>query len=205
MTADQLKSVYDAIVTHPKYLAGITYGKPRKGHDEGTVANHLIDLDENLKRLVGLITLDEYWKLRILIHVHDTFKKWSKRDVPIDQHNSHASMAADFLAQQLPLGEGHRGENEDLIKMVQWHDENFALWKKMKRNGDYPHDRFQGRVLSIRDIELFLMFTILDGYTPAKMALADQEKPEKLRWFVDEVNRHRPVPRAYQALTVFGL
>lgn len=191
------ESVFLNIVSHPKYARGITYGKPRRGHAEGTVANHLKDLDANLDRIRGTIDDNWFWKLKILIHVHDTFKKWATHDCPIDDHNSHASLARDFLSKFI--------EDDDLLKMVQWHDENYALWKQMKKTGHYNEARLKSRVLSIVELELFLTFTVIDGYTPSKMALGTEETPEKLRWFIEEVSKHRKVPYAHMVLELFGL
>jgi len=196
--------VFQKIIADPRYAEGITYGKPRKGHQEGVVRAHLAELDSNLRRIWDMLAFDELWKLSILIHTHDTFKKWSARDVPIDQLNSHASLARNFLAEFLTEG---NPEHQDLLAMVQWHDENFALWKQMKKTGDYDHERLLKRVVEgIHDIELFLMFTLIDGHTQSKMALADQEKPEKIRWFYEQVASYRgTMPRFEMAMEMFGL
>jgi hypothetical protein len=200
ITLNEQASLQDtlyAIIQHPKYLEGITYGKPRKGHQEGTVSKHIVELEQNLLRVQPLVSSEEFWKLRILIHTHDSLKYCSSRDCAIDDHNSHASLAKEFLAGFI--------QDEDLLSMVQWHDENFALWKQARKKGEFDRERLQSRVLAIKDIELFLIFTIIDGFTASKMGLADKEKPEKLRWFVDQVNASRPVQRAYRALEAFGL
>jgi hypothetical protein len=194
-----LQNTFYAITRHPKYQEGITYGKPRRGHQEGTVEQHIVELESNLETVFGsgrIFSID-FWKLRILIHVHDAFKLWATRDSSIDDHNSHASLAKAFLAEFT--------QDEDLLAMVQWHDENFALWKQARCKGEYDQERLKSRVLAIRDIELFLIFTILDGFTASKMSLAAEEEPEKLRWFVNQVNRFRPVPLAYRVLEVFGI
>ena len=196
---NQFETILLAVLSHPTYAKGITYGKPRRGHAEGTVSNHLKDLDANLDRVRNaiIITDDWFWKLKILIHVHDTLKLWAIRDCPIDDLNSHASLARDFLSKFT--------SDLDLLDMVQWHDENYALWKQMKKTGHYNEDRLRSRVLSIVDMDLFLIFTILDGYTPSKMALGNEETPEKLRWFIEEVSKHRNVPYARMVLELFGL
>jgi hypothetical protein len=185
------------IQADPRYLEGVEYGKPRKGHQEGTIKAHIADLEANLDRLSDVVTPEEYWKLKILIHTHDTMKKFAVSNSPIDDINSHASLATEFLREFV--------EDTDLLAMVQWHDENFALWKQMKFKGKYNQDRLFKRVMFIKDIELFLIFTLLDGFTPSKMALADKEKPEKIRWFVQEVSQYRELPRMEMVLGLFNL
>lgn len=82
--------------------------------------------------------------------------------------------------------------------MVQYHDEGLALYLQMQSGGKYSVKRLTERVLMIDDMELFLMFTLIDGCTPSK-------DPGKIRWFVDEVNRHIKTPRVYEALELFGI
>lgn len=195
------KSMFEAIIAHPKYAQGILYGKPRRGHSEGSVQLHIQELDQNLERMKQTVLLspDEFWKLRVLIHVHDTFKKWATRDCPIDDVNSHATLARKFLSEFTA--------DLDLLRMVQWHDENFALWKQFKKNDNYDHKRLEERTLKIEELDLFVMFTIIDGCTLSKMELADKERPDKLRWFVEELNTYEGVqiPSSFLALEAFNL
>lgn len=192
-----LQDTFLRILSNERYSQGVEYGQPRKGHSEGSVKNHIIELEKNLHTLCHLLTEDERWKLLILIHVHDTFKLWATRDAPIDDLNSHATLACAFLAEFT--------DDKDLLNIVQWHDENFVHWKQMRKKGHYNLERLKERVLTIQDLELYLFFTLIDGFTEGKMSLAAKEKPEKLRWFIDEVNKYRKTPRMYQALEIFGL
>lgn len=185
------QEIHWQVISDPRYLEGVTYGKPRTGHAEGTVANHLVDLDANLERIKLLLTEDEYWKLKVIIHVHDTFKLWAKRDVAIDDPRSHASLAKDFLSRFTP--------NEDLLRMVQYHDEGFALWKQWEAKGSYNQARMQNNILTIRDMDLFLIFCMLDGYTPSK-------DHEKICWWIKEVESLRVCSsKVHAALAEFGL
>lgn len=185
-----LERIFDMVLADPRYETGVTYGKPRTGHAEGTVANHLEQLEANLGKMEPMLTGAEYIALRILIHVHDTFKYWAKRDSAILDPNSHASLARAFLAEFT--------HDEDLLNMVQYHDENFALWKQFETKGRYNKKRFEKLIVLIPDMTLFLFFTILDGYTPSK-------EHERIRWFVDEVNKYVNTPRVYDALSLFSI
>ena len=70
--------------------------------------------------------------------------------------------------------------------------------------GKYNEERLLRNVIQgIVDINLFLLFTIIDGYTPSKQAEAVQAP---VRWFVKEVEEHRVVSAAVRsALLEFGL
>ncbi len=183
--------VLKKVLADERYSTGVAYGKPRTGHAEGNVANHLVQLEENLARLTPLLSQREVDQLRVLVHVHDTFKYWARRDSAIEDPRSHASLAAAFL--------GELAVDSDTVRIVQYHDEGYALWKQAERRGDYDHERFKKNVGSIKDIAIFLFFTLLDGCTPSK-------EHERIRWFVDEVARVRVVPeRVYRALELFGV
>lgn len=185
-----LADVFAKIIADPRYSTGVTYGKARTGHAEGSVSNHLVQLDKNLWHISQLLSAQEFVKLRILIHVHDTFKYWAKKNSAIEDPKSHASLARAFLAEFT--------DDQDLLYMVQYHDENFALWKQVEAKGRYNKARFEKLIVLITDMTLFLFFTIIDGYTPSK-------QHERIRWFVDEVNKVVNTPRVYEALEEFGI
>ncbi len=185
------------IMADPRYEAGLLYGVPRKGHSEGTVGKHLVDLQCNLikMRTGGIVDIeeDEYWKLLLLIHIHDIMKYCCKHDSPIIDPQSHASLARKFLAEF--------SDDEDLQNIVQAHDENLALWQQQKSRGNYRADRLEERIIDkIKDIELLLLFQIIDGFTDGKT-----DNRPMLRWFVDQVNCYVATPRVYKALELFGL
>jgi hypothetical protein len=189
--SQQLAETFALITADPRYKEGIAYGKPRTGHPEGRVVDHIKQLDANLDKLVPLLSSEEFFKLRILIHVHDSFKHVAKRDSAIEDPWSHASLAREFLAEF--------SDDEDLLRMVQYHDLGFALWKQFEAKGKYSYDRLESSILSrMQDVELFLLFTIIDGFTPGK-------DHTKIRWFIDEVNKYRKTPRAYEAMAIFGI
>jgi hypothetical protein len=174
-----MKKAIEAILADPRYLKNIEYGEPRSGHPEGKVKVHIADLEANLEKLRERgISDDEYWKLKFMIHVHDTFKAEAAEDVRILDPRSHASLARKYA--------GHFTEDADLLNMIQFHDENFALWNQFDRSGSYDMRRFQKLLDTIRDWDLFLMFVIIDGSTAGK-------DRSKLEWFIREVRKHKPV------------
>src|SRR5919197_996276 len=118
-----MREIITQIISDPRYLEIVEYGEPRSGHPEGKVKYHIAELAENLEKLAQHgISEEQYWKLKFLIHVHDTFKAESIPESPIISPNSHASLARKFAAEFIA--------DEDLLNIIQFHDVNFALWKQ---------------------------------------------------------------------------
>lgn len=192
-----MQDVLEKIKEDPRYVEGLAYGKPRQGHEEGSVENHISELEKTLEMIKGFLVDDEYWKLKVLIHVHDSFKLEGKRrtnnhQVSLVDPNSHASLAAGFLREFL--------NDDDLIDIVQYHDEGHAIWKKMQATGRIDEKRLKERVFQkIKNMDLYLIFTVVDGFTESKM------KDRSPRWFVDLVNRYLETPRVYRVLDFLGI
>lgn len=165
-------ATFHAITSDPRYLSNLDWGEPRRGHPEGTVRAHVVELERNLKRLRRRLSAEDCEKLRLLIHVHDTFKPEAKSGVPIGDPRSHASLARAFLAEFC--------DDADLLAMVQFHDEPFALWQQMMNKGACNPDRLNALIDAIQDWNLFLAFLIVDGCTAGKDRGA-------LHWFFGEV------------------
>lgn len=172
-----MKEVVARITSDPRYQKNIEYGEPRSGHPEGKVKYHIAEVEGNLEKLVTRgISRQQYWKLKLLIHVHDTFKAEAVPDSPILSPTSHASLARRFASEFI--------DDPDLLNMIQFHDENYALWKQYAATGSYDLQRFENLLNTIRNWDLFLMFIIIDGCTQGK-------DPEKTGWFIHEVRKHK--------------
>lgn len=172
-----MKEIVQKILADPRYLENIEYGEPRSGHPEGKIKNHIADLVRNLEAIKPRgLSGDEYWKLMFLIHVHDTFKAEAVPDVPILDPRSHASLARKYA--------GKFRVDRDLLNMVQFHDENYALWHQFNKTGAYDTQRFQRLLGKIKDWDLFLKFIIIDGSTEGK-------ERSKLIWFIQEVRKYK--------------
>ena len=177
-TQTAMQEIVARILADPTYQQNIEYGRPRPGHPEGKVRFHIADLEANLERLRQRgISEEEYWKLKFLIHVHDTFKAEAKKNVPVLHPGSHATLARQFGARFT--------DDKDLLNMIQYHDQNYYLWLDYLRNGSLDRATFQTLLDTIQDWDLFLMFTIIDGRTAGK-------DKNKLGWFIEEVRKHKP-------------
>ena len=171
-----MKEIVSRVIADPRYLKNIEYGEPRSGHPEGKVKFHIADLEAHLKKLAPRISEEQYWKLRFLIHVHDTFKANAVPDSPIESPRSHASLARKFATEFT--------DDADLLNMIQFHDLNFALWKQFAARGAYDFERFSRLLNTIMDWDLFLLFLIIDSSSRGK-------DPDRVRWFIAEVRKHK--------------
>jgi hypothetical protein len=154
------QSAFAALVQDPRYQKNLDWGEARPGHPEGTVRAHIAELEGNLETLRPKLSETDYWKLKLLIHAHDTFKAEARPGVAIRDTHSHASLARAFLAEYCP--------DPDLLAMVQYHDEPFALWRQARSKGTCDQERFAALLANIKDWTLYLAFNIIDGCTRGK-------------------------------------
>jgi hypothetical protein len=167
------QSILRAITSDPRYLKNLDWGRPRAGHPEGTLRAHIAELKRNLESLRSRLTDEEYWKLKVLIHTHDTFKPNAAAGVRILDPMSHASLARAFLAEYC--------SDADLLAVVQFHDEPLALYRQGGGGRRIDADRFDALLRNVRDWDLFLAFVIIDGCTRGKGR-------EPLRWLFEQVH-----------------
>ena len=170
--SNDYQKAFEAIQSDPRYQKNLDWGESRAGHPEGTVRAHIEEIERNLETLRPLLSEMEYWKLKLMMHTHDTFKSEAAPGVAITDPRSHASIAREFQASYCP--------DPDLLAMVQYHDEPFALWRQFEAKGKYNQDRLSALIKNIKDWDLFLAFNIIDGCTKGKSR-------EPLRWFFKEV------------------
>jgi hypothetical protein len=166
------RTLFDAVVADPRYQTNLDWGEARPGHPEGTARAHIAEIERNLEALKPQLSEPDYWKLKVLLHTHDSFKHGSERGVPITHPKSHASLARAFLSEFC--------DDADLLAMVQYHDEPFALWRQVETKGSCNQERFSALLQSIKDWNLFLAFNIIDGCTEGKGR-------EPLRWLFEQV------------------
>lgn len=170
----------EQVIADNRYKKNIEfqYDRTLPGHPEGKVKYHIEELEANLERLKHRLPKKEYyWKLKFLIHVHDTFKgEEADATVPNDHPRSHESLARAFASEFT--------DEADMLNILQHHDENYTLWKQFKNNGQYDDKWFQYLLSTIQDWDLFLVFTIIDGHTVGK-------ELEKLAWFIGEVRKFK--------------
>jgi hypothetical protein len=161
-------AILSRIQSDARYQKNIQWGEPRHGHPEGSIAAHIQDLEKNLERLRARLSEEQYGRLKILIHVHDTFKPDAAEGSPIHSPGNHASLARQFLAEFCA--------EADLLEMVQWHDESYALYQRVRHKRSLDWTRFRNLLSAVQDWDTFLAFLIIDNGTSGKSA-------EPLQWF----------------------
>lgn len=144
----------------PAYRQAITWGSPRPGHPEGTIARHIEELESLTAAIPEPMSRRELARLRLLIHVHDTFKGNARRGAAILDPDSHASLARVFLAQYC----GDR----DLLAMTQFHDMPYSLYRNGRTRAARGEERMRMLAARIRDWSLFARFLSLDSSTSGK-------------------------------------
>jgi hypothetical protein len=169
---DDYHAALVAIQNDERYQQNLDWGEPRSGHPEGAIRAHIADLERNLRQMRGSLTDEEIVKLRLLIHTHDTFKPDARAGAPIIHPRSHASLARAFLREFVA--------DEDLLAMVQFHDEPYALWNQIRTRLACDQRRFEQLLLAIHNWRLFTAFLIIDGCTAGKTR-------EPLQWFLGEI------------------
>jgi hypothetical protein len=155
-------------------LEGLAWGKPRKGHPEGSIAAHVADLLERLDRQG--VTGEERALMRFIALVHDAFKNQVQEWRPRTGENHHAMRARRFAERYT--------DDERLLTTIELHDRPYGIWRKWRRTGWLDRKRLEDLLRRIPDPDLFLRFVELDGSTEGK-------RPEPLEWFKEELRQWR--------------
>jgi hypothetical protein len=158
----------------PELVAGLAWGRPRKGHPEGTVGAHVGDLLRTLEEW------DEPAELRSMLRfvalVHDSLKNRVREWLPKTGENHHAMRARRFAERYT--------DDERLLSTIELHDRPYSLWKRMRRTGRLDERACRAMLDRLVDPGLFLRFIELDGSTEGK-------DPEPVRWFREELRRRQ--------------
>jgi hypothetical protein len=171
------QEIIEKVINDPRYQRYIEFGEPRSGHPEGKVKHHIRMLEENLERFRDRVSEADYWKLKFMIHVHDTLKAVAEHDSPEFSPGHHAVLARKFAEEFT--------DDPEVLNTIYYHDENFYLWRQFHETGNYDRTRLERLLSEISDIDHFLVFVLIDGCVPGKDF-------SKLEWFLDEVKRLRP-------------
>ena len=154
-----------AVTADPELQEGLAWGKPRRGHPEGTVGAHVADLLETIERWGE--TGQRREELRFLALVHDALKYEVKNWLPRSGENHHAMRARRFAERYT--------DDERLLATIEHHDRPYNIWRKGKRKGRADDHALNEMFDRIPDPDLFLRFVELDGST-------DGKNDEPVRW-----------------------
>jgi hypothetical protein len=153
-------------------LRGLAWGKPRRGHPEGSVGAHVADLLETIERWgeAGARRAE----LRFIALVHDSLKFRVDERLPKLGENHHAMRARRFAERYT--------QDERLLATIELHDRPYALWRRLRRRGRLDDGAVDGMLARIPDIDLFARFVELDGSTEGK-------HPAPLDWWREQLGR----------------
>ena len=168
-----------AVTADPELLAGLAWGRPRKGHPEGSVGAHVAGLLETIDREDH--PPETRSLLRFVALVHDAFKYRVHEWLPKTGANHHAARARRFAERFT--------DDERVLATIEYHDGPYAIWRKMKRRRKLDERRFESMLSNVPDPELFLLFIELDGS-------AEGKNPEPIRWFREQLERRGRVGRS---------
>ncbi len=167
------------ITADPRWREGAAWGKPRPGHREGAVVNHIADVLRNIDE-DGATGRDRE-RLRLIALVHDVLKREQKRWLPPRGANHHARRARRFA-------EGHI-DDPAVLDVIELHDDAYHAWCAGERSGRWDTAEHKARALVERlgdRLPLFLAFYRADNET-------DSKTQEPLRWF-ERVARQGQAP-----------
>ena len=167
------------VAAEPRLLEGLAWGRPRKGHPEGSVGNHVADLLE---------TIDDWGEtgtrradLRFIALVHDAFKHAVSPWRPRTGENHHAMRARRFAEEYT--------RDERVLATIELHDRPYGLWRRRRLTAGVPDHKVDAMLERVPDLELFLRFVELDGSTEGKT-------PKPIEWLRDEVRSRGLLPGA---------
>jgi hypothetical protein len=158
------------VLEDPVLQEGLAWGKPRRGHPEGTVGAHVADLLETIERWGETGKRRE--ELRFLALVHDSLKYKVRDWLPHTGENHHAARARRFAEAYT--------DDERLLAAIEQHDRPYSLWRKARRKGRTDDHAITEMMERIPDVDLFLRFVELDGSTEGK-------NHEPIRWLKSEL------------------
>jgi hypothetical protein len=149
----------------PVLRKGWAWGKPREGHPEGEVGEHVGHLLE---------TIDEWGvpepqrsELRFIGLVHDSLKfrvqAWRSKT----GENHHAMRARRFAEAYT--------DDERILATIELHDRPYAIWRRMRRKQEPQDEAVAAMLERVPDRNLFLRFVELDASTEGK-------RPEPVEW-----------------------
>ena len=156
----------------PELAEGLAWGKPREGHPEGSVGEHVADLLRTIEQW------GETGERRFMALLHDAQKNRVQQWRPKTGQNHHAARAR-------RLAERYTGD-ERLLAAIEQHDRPYAIWRRMRRTGRDQTKQLDEMLARIPDPGLFLRFVELDGSTEGK-------DPEPIRWLREELERRELV------------
>lgn len=137
------------IIANSDFIEGVLYGEIRRGHPEGKIIYHIKEVLANVDKYCNEANRSD---LRLISMFHDTFKHKVDRTKSKFGENHHGMIARRFAEKFI--------KNNDLLKIIELHDEAYNAWLKGDRKNDWT-----GAIKRANDlISKLLLEDILDLY-----------------------------------------
>lgn len=156
--------------------------KNSKIYKDGTkitvgLKDNILFSESNAKSLLHdkHISEDEYWNIMLMVNIHDTLKMHAIPGSSIESKFGHSSLAKDFASEYF--------EDEDILNMIKYHDEPFALHRKIRKNNSKENRSRVDRLFeNIQNWKLFVMFIVSIGCIPGSSR-------QPIGWLIYESNK----------------
>ncbi len=167
------------LIEKKEFVEGLFWGKPRFGHPEGAIINHIHDVLNNIHKIPNLSD-KELQQLRLIAYIHDTFKHKEaayRKLLGRKYEYSHAVLAYNF-AKEIII-------DQQVLDIILWHDEAYFCWQKEKFNLlEESNTQWNKLMENIKDcLNLYIHFFRCDTQTGGKMQ-------EPLIWFEKKIKKH---------------
>jgi len=164
------------IILDPEWQAGLFFGKPRRGHPEGQIWPHILEVMENVEMLQGQVAEESIERLRLITLIHDSFKYKVNEHKSHLKQNHHAYIARVFAEKYI--------EDSALLDIIELHDEAYYAWRMGGWYQDWLSARYRLHQLLERlgnSLQEYYLFFKCDTQTGDK----DQSP---LIWFEEELH-----------------
>ena len=165
------------IVNDPEFIEGAFYGKPRKGHPEGIVINHIGDVLKNISMLV--LEPDVRERLRLIAIIHDTFKFKVDRSKKKIGNNHHSRIAKQFATKYIT--------DPVVLQIIELHDDAYTAWLHFTSDDPDKHKHSRGSNEAVElirklgdNLSLYYLFYTCDNNTGDKTN-------DPLFWFAQQM------------------
>ena len=159
------------IIRSPDFWEGANWGKPRRGHPEGKVILHIVDVLKNIDNINALCSKNNInppdeetiAKLRLIAIIHDTFKYKVDTTKPKSGENHHAMIARRFAEKFI--------DDPLILDIIELHDEAYLAQRsetKDKRKGEQRFFNLIKKLMRDDQLWVYTLFYMCDNATGDK-------------------------------------
>ncbi len=151
------------LLEQPEICAGLMWGEPRRGHPEGKVLYHVVDLYDNIDDVRPRLSENDRRFLRVAALTHDSFKYQEFTAPPRDWTKHHSVLARRYLEQFI--------KDENMLSLVELHDEAYYCWRLLavRREPEKSAERLTWLMKSVAPfLQLYYTFFKCDTWTGDK-------------------------------------